>query len=89
MPIGGEPFPFTDENISLSPDQPGVYALFQNGPLIYIGQSGQSIRSRLQDHKNGREGRCTEVATHYNREVTSRPMDRESELLDEFFHENC
>ena len=88
MPIAGDIYPFTDENVDRSPDQPGVYALYQDGALIYIGQSETSIRSRLQDHKAGREGSCTEAATHYRREVTSRPVAREKELLDEYYRQN-
>lgn len=87
MPIGGDLYPFTDANIKFSPDQPGVYALYENGPLIYIGHSTTSIRSRLQDHKAGREGGCTQVASDYKREVTSRPAARERELLDEYYRQ--
>ncbi len=54
---------------------------------IYIGRAsgdGVTIRSRLMSHYRGDEGLCTVAATHYRREVTSDPIARESELLDEY-----
>ncbi len=55
--------------------------------IIYIGRAsgdGVTIRSRLKSHYRGDEGLCTLAATHYRREVTSDPIARESELLDEY-----
>ena len=84
MPIIGQLLEFTDYNISLAPDQMGVYALYQDGELIYYGMATTSIRDRLRSHKRGTEGPCTMAATHFNTEVTSRPKERERELLEEF-----
>ncbi len=87
MPITGDKYPFTEENVNNSPAEHGVYALYDGDVTIYIGRAsgeGVTIRSRLQSHHRGDEGPCTEAATHYRREVTSRPIARESELLDEY-----
>ena len=84
MPITGHLAAFTDYNISLEPNRMGVYALYQNGEPIYYGRATTSIRDRLQSHKSGTEGPCTKAATHFNTELTSQPIERERELLDEY-----
>ena len=106
MPITGGNFAFTESNLNKAPAEHGVYALYDNTPLvrefsgpfpsmrrrrveltIYIGRAsgdGVTIRSRLMSHYRGDEGLCTVCATHYRREVTSDPIARESELLDEY-----
>ncbi len=87
MPITGEKYAFTEDNVNLAPAEHGVYELYDADVTIYIGRAsgdGVTIRSRLQSHWRGDEGPCTEAATHYRREVTSRPIARESELLDEY-----
>ncbi len=82
MPIRGNSHRFTDNNISNAPIGNGVYALYRYRELIYIGQGG--IRSRLQSHKRGDEGRCTQSATSYRRERSSNPVAREIYLLEEY-----
>ena len=81
MPVAGNKYPFTKKNVDGSPESPGVYALYDEGEVIYYGKATASIRDRLQAHKRGDEGRCTQQATHYKRELTSRPTARERELL--------
>jgi hypothetical protein len=83
MPINGEQYPFTQQNVDSSPEQAGVYELLDNGTTIYYGSATVSIRSRLQSHKAGREGPCTQGATTYKREVCSNPRERERQLLQE------
>ena len=87
MPITGDKYPFTEENVNKAPAEHGVYQLYDGDVTIYIGRAsgeGVTIRSRLQSHYRGDEGPCTEAATHYRREVISRPIARESELLDKY-----
>lgn len=77
-------FPFVKNLVDEAPENAGVYALFQNGVLIYYGraQGGNvTIRSRLQSHQRGGEGYCTQQATHYQWEICSNPIAREVELL--------
>ncbi len=86
MPIRGVRYAFTDGNVNEAPDQAGVYALYDGDAVIYYGRAmggTVTIRSRLKDHKAGREGPCTKDASHFNWEVTVAPVKREEELLDE------
>ena len=86
MSISGDRYPFTDENIGKSPAYKGVYALYDENVTIYIGKGNgaNGIRGRLQAHKRGDEGDCTQEASHYRREVCDDPVARESELLKEY-----
>lgn len=91
MPISGDRYSFNDDNLAKSPDAAGVYALYDGDELIYVGraQGGQTtIKTRLKDHKSGREGRCTQGATTYSRESCSNPVSRERELLQEYNSNN-
>ncbi len=75
---------FTWENIQNAPNQAGVYGLADGQEIIYYGRAkggDVTIRSRLSDHKKGKDGPCTQNATHYWREKTSQPVSRERELL--------
>lgn len=87
MSIAGEQYEFTEKNVNNAPDGAGVYQLIQDGTTIYFGRAlggSTTIRTRLQDHYAGREGRCTKQATHYKREACSNPATREKELLQEY-----
>ena len=87
MPISSQLYDFTKSNVNEAPAEHGVYQLYDGSATIYIGRAaGESvtIRSRLQSHYRGDEGPCTKAATHYRREVTSRSIARERELLDEY-----
>ena len=68
-----------------APNDPGVYALWENDELIYYGHArGESatIQSCLQQHLRGETG-CT-GATHYGWEISANPPAREAELLREY-----
>jgi hypothetical protein len=85
MPIQGKMYRFTKRNVDLSPEKPGVYALFAGQELIYYGEAHDgTIRSRLQRHQAGVEGACTQRATHYQREACDDPEAREVQLLREY-----
>lgn len=87
MPINGDKYEFSEKNVNNAPDVHGVYALYEGDVLTYYGRAagdGVTIRSRLQSHRRGAEGPCTEGATHYRREQTTRPIARELELLQEY-----
>jgi hypothetical protein len=86
MPIANEKQSFNDWNIASAPGQNGVYALWDNFGVIYYGSSSgatSTIRERLQAHKAGRHGPCTQNATHFQAEVCLYPLAREKQLLDE------
>ncbi|MBI2867450.1 MAG: GIY-YIG nuclease family protein [Chloroflexi bacterium] len=88
MPITGDMYAFNQQNVDGSPDAHGVYALYDsNQALIYIGRAdgvGVTIRSRLQSHLRGDEGRCTQSAAYYRRESTEAARSREVALLEEY-----
>ncbi|MBT3306720.1 MAG: hypothetical protein HN377_09580 [Alphaproteobacteria bacterium] len=84
MPIIGNKLAFTRKNIDNAPDEPGVYALYVGGHLIYYGQSKTSIRRDLRDHLAGGMGECTAIATIYDRELALKPPTRQRDLLDEY-----
>lgn len=86
MPIRGKLRRFTDTNISKSPTDIGVYALYERGELIDIGKGDgkDGIRSRLQSHKRG-DNPCTKNATSYRCERNKNPAKREKYLLNEYF----
>jgi len=87
VPITGELYAFTDEDIDRAQIYNGVYALYNSSvETIYIGKAeGENgIRGRLQVHKRGDEGQCTQQALFYRFEVCSDPAGREEILLLEF-----
>jgi hypothetical protein len=64
-----------------APNEPGVYALWQDDELVYYGRAfqGATIRSRLMEHYE--EGADV---THYSWEISREPASRERELLREY-----
>jgi len=86
VPVSGDLYTFTQENVDKSPTDAGVYALYDEGVTIYIGRGDgtNGIRARLQAHKRGDEGKCTQGASAYRREVCTNPVTRERELLQEY-----
>ena len=87
MPIAGDKYGFIEQNVNLSPDLPGVYALYDGDDLVYYGRAGGdgvTLRSCLLSHLRGNEGPLTQQATHYRREQSVQPAVREMELLQEF-----
>ena len=86
MALSGEKHEFTQENVDKSPTDDCVYTLYDENITIYIGKGDgvNGIRARLQAHKRGDEGKCTQGASHYRREVCTNPKARESELVQEY-----
>ena len=79
----GTLWPFSETMINTEPNKPGVYVLFDNDEVIYIGMS-KTLKDRLLQHKRGDVGPCTEKATHYCIELNDDPEGREDELLDKY-----
>ena len=46
----------SEENIGTVPKEQGIYQLFRDGTLVYVGKAG-SLRSRLSDHSYKIKGR--------------------------------
>ena len=89
MPISGDSYVTTKENVDKAYDGKGVYTLHDKDyGLIYVGMSDVSIRSRLQRHHSGDEGSCTEAAWRFKQEPNDYPYSRESELIEEYKTQN-
>ncbi len=87
MPLAGAAYPFTAVLIGAAPDQAGVYGLWENAGLIYIGRAGgrrSTLRAHLIAHFSGEHGPWTRRATHYRWELALNPRERELELLREY-----
>jgi hypothetical protein len=91
MPFEMKRYPFTRPVIEYAPhEQGGVYVLWAEDEVIYIGRTSRStnIRACLLEHLEGKRGGCTRTATHYSWEITIWDAARETELLAIFAREN-
>lgn len=91
MRIQGEIYRFTDEDIAHVPERSGVYILYNGPQIIFIGKATgtSNIRIKLKSHKRGDEGPCTRHATHFCRELSPSPANRERDLLQEYKNLYC
>jgi excinuclease UvrABC nuclease subunit len=83
VPILAPHYRFTSIIAQGAPEQAGVYALWQDDEMIYLGRA-LSIRQRLLDHLQRSDSPCMTDATHYTWELALRPEAREAELLAQF-----
>ena len=69
-------WPFTDAAVDISPTAPGVYMLYKEGRLIYIGLAvnGSGIRQELESHRRGAHGAPTRDATAFLFQITADPV---------------
>jgi hypothetical protein len=86
MSIKIRSLPFTESLISAAPDTTGVFALWQNGGVIYLGKASAgsaTIRKALGEQFQGR--RWNEpVVTRCSWEIAEDADKRHRELLHEF-----
>jgi hypothetical protein len=82
MAISDRLYRFDAAILQGAPANAGVYALWQDGEMIYLGHAA-SIRTSLLEHLERRSA-CAAGATHYSWELSLRPTARESELIAEF-----
>jgi hypothetical protein len=67
--------------VTMSPDTPGVFELWEDDELVFVGSTHDSTLRHQLVHdllESGRE------ATHFSWEITYNPDGRERELLAEF-----
>lgn len=86
MPIGKTRYSFTRKMVDGAPRDMGVYVLWRDRQLLYIGRAlggSTTIHSRLNDHMSGALCDCSRQATHYSWEIVLQPIVRELELLQE------
>lgn len=83
----------TDNLLNMPPSRcgPGVYKLYHNKDLIYIGWTDTDMRLEIGAHAEGLRKPCTMMATHYWNEKTAagRAQERAQTLLQEFVREYC
>jgi hypothetical protein len=79
-------YKLTRAMVDAAPSEQGLYALWEDDELIYVGHASASgtIRERLSEHLDRRFCPCAEKATHYSWELSLRPATREVEILEEF-----
>lgn len=84
MPIRGRKRRFTDTNISDAPQCDGVYGIYRNKELIYIGKGeGKSgVKSRLQAAHQDKRGKGN--ATSFQFEKSKDASGREKRLLEQY-----
>ena len=79
---------FVDSMVSSVSQSAGVYFLFYERELIYIGGSDggmfSGIRSRLLSHLAGNEGSCTRYADEFSYEQNELGKERERQLLTQY-----
>ena len=71
------------ENVDRAPRKRGVYALYDDRTLIFLGKASgkaDTIRSRLRSHL----GASPKGATRYKREPSAEPEARLETLLEEY-----
>jgi hypothetical protein len=89
MPIANRHWTFAPLVVSGAPDEPGVYALYEDDEVVYYGcaMQGSTIQSSLYELlgrvQAGRAG-CLQRVNRYSWEISYRPRLREAELLREF-----
>ena len=86
MPIAKTRYPFTRKMLDGAPKDMGVYVLWRDQQLLYIGCAlggASTISSCLEEHMSGSRCDCSRQATHYSWEIVLQPIVRELELLAE------
>ena len=90
MSIKIRSLPFTESLIAAAPDTTGVFALWQNGGVIYLGKASAgaaTIRKALAEQLQGRKWSETPEELRVTRcswEIAEDADKRHSELLHEF-----
>jgi hypothetical protein len=72
--------------VFISPETPGVFELWDDEELVYVGSTrrpDESIRTCLIQRLSKEDG-SEHPPTHFSWEVSYRPTDRRQELLVEF-----
>jgi hypothetical protein len=84
MPISDRSFKrLTLENVNRAPRKRGVYALYVERTLVFLGHAGgaaDTIRSRLRAHLRAKPA----AGTRYKREPAPKPQERLQTLLREY-----
>jgi hypothetical protein len=84
VPITNPKYRLTKAMVDQAPDAEGVFGLWHDEDLIYVGRAlpGATIRARLREQLKAPQP-CARDATHYSWELSLRPAAREAEILAE------
>jgi hypothetical protein len=63
------PEPLTTASLAVADEMPGVYQLYRNGELIYVGKADTSLRGRLLDHHRKLAGARTSASPRWRSPV--------------------
>ena len=66
--------------VAMAPDTPGVFELWDDDELVYVGATSASLREELHRHVAAHESEVT----HFSWEISYNPQPRERELLHEY-----
>jgi hypothetical protein len=83
MPIHEPLYRLAAPIVQGAPENAGVYALWQDAEMIYLGRAA-SIKAALLGHLQRNPPDCTRGATHYSWELSLNPGTREADLLEAF-----
>jgi hypothetical protein len=86
LPIWSRRWPSLDYTIEAAPLDKGVFGLWKNNELIFIGvtDADGSIRQCLMAHHSGEHGNETQEADHYSWEVANDPAERHREVVAQY-----
>jgi hypothetical protein len=85
VPIEEPKYKLTRSLVGGAPEGTGIYALWEDDELIYIGRAnGVGIKAALLRHLDNGYCPCTRRASHYSWELSLRPATREVEVLERF-----
>jgi len=85
MPIRTKKWRFIPMLVEDAPDSKGVYALWLDDEIIYLGHAagtGNTIRSRLKQLLAERAS-ASKRPTHYSWELCANPLEREKQLIEQ------
>jgi hypothetical protein len=85
MSITNPNLPFTAPLVAAAPDVSGVFALWQNGAIVYYGKASSgaaTIRSALDGHFKGHAFGGERLRCSW--EIADDPEQRHRELMSEF-----
>lgn len=73
---------FNPAGIGEAPQHGGVYVLYQDAEIVFIGRAQESIRKELEARYRGDETGLAQRCTHYAFEKPRNPEKREEQLLE-------
>jgi len=88
MPFSQHRWPLTSSLVADAPDEPGVFAVWENDELVYIGHAKRrtGLRAALTEHLQDRVP-CTREATHYAWRISLNPEKTERDVLADYYRE--